>query len=211
MLKMVFFSIFVAIFSLSACLASEQDDYIAEVRTDFTAEEKAVNFGLIYTAQWAFYLATQMPAIKKEGSFRNYTTNFFSPHFDKDSFDFNIFQHTLAGGAFYLTYRARGYTQQNAFFWSFLSSLAFEFTIENLTERPSYQDIYQTPVYGTILGIGVEKLSRFLHATDSWWGHGLGYLINPFTLLPRQKKESTLTLAPVYREKLVGMNLEYRF
>lgn len=211
MLKSIFISFFLAIFFLNSSFAKELKDIIPEVRTDFTTREKAVNFGLIYGAQWGIYLATQMPAIKRDGSFSNYSTNFFSPHFDKDSFDFNIFQHTLSGGAYYLTYRARGYSQQSAFLWSFLSSLAFEFTIENLTERPSYQDIYQTPVYGTILGIGVEKLSRTLHATESWWGHGLGYLINPFTLLPRQKKESTLTLSPLYRKDLFGMNLEYRF
>lgn len=77
----------------------------------------------------------------------------------------------------------------DAFLWSFVSSLAFEFTIETVTERPSWQDIYQTPVYGTLLGLGVEKVSDKLYETNTWWGKTLGTVINPFRLLKKLDPE----------------------
>lgn len=198
-------------FSLNLQAAEKFPAYIPPVRDDFSTKEKALNFGVIYGLQWGYYLVAQRSIIEKNGSLENWIYYPFSPHFDKDSFDYNIFQHTLAGAAYYLTYRSQGYTEQNAFFWTFMSSLAFEFTIETVTERPSYQDIYQTPVFGTVLGIGVEKLSRYLHQRESWWGHALGYLINPFTLLPRSKINEDVVALPYFDGNNLGAIITYRF
>lgn len=156
--------------------------------------ERAANFGAMYGAQWAVYVLTQKPVIEDHGSFRNWYTYPFSPHFDNDSFDYNIFQHSLTGAAYFLFYRARGYRQVDAFLWSFISSLAFEFTIETVTERPSWQDIYQTPVYGTIVGIGVEKISDSLYDTHTWWGKTLATIVNPFRLI--SVKDKSVTFVP---------------
>lgn len=188
----------------------EIPSYIPRVRQDFPASEKALNFGVVYAAQWVYYLTMQKKTIEDHGSFKNWTHNPFSPHFDKDSFDYNIFKHTLTGNYYYLWFRSRGYTETSAFTWTFLSSLAFEFTVETATERPSYQDIYQTPVFGTVVGIGVEKLSRYFHGRDSWWGHTLGYLLNPFTLIPTTE-EKEVSLAPFMDRKNVGVLATYRF
>ena len=151
--------------------------------------ERMANFGAVYGTQWTIYLLTQRSAIEEHGSLRNWYTYPFSPHFDNDSFDFNIFQHSLSGASYFLFYRARGYTKVDAFLWSFVSSLAFEFTVETVTERPSWQDIYQTPVYGTLLGLGVEKVSDKLVETNTWWGKTLGTAINPFRLLKKLDPE----------------------
>jgi hypothetical protein len=150
-----------------------------------TTHERGYNFAMLYAGQWAYYLVVQREEIEKYGSIDNWLKNPIDPHYDRDSFDYNLYRHTLAGNYYYLYYRSRGYSEQNAFLWSTLSSLAFEFTIETATERPSYQDMYQTPVYGTVLGVGVEKLSIYLHDTDTWYGHTLGYILNPFTLIPQ--------------------------
>lgn len=139
---------------------------------------------MVYAAQWTYYLVVQKKEIEKYGSFDNWLNYPRNPHYDRDSFEYNLYRHTLAGQYYYLFYRSRGYSEQNAFIWSTLSSFAFEFTIETVTERPSYQDLYQTPVYGTVLGVGVEKLSNYLHDSETWLGHLAGYILNPFTLLP---------------------------
>jgi hypothetical protein len=37
-----------------------------------------------------------------------------------------------------------------------ISSALFEFTVEVYTEPASVQDLYQTPILGSILGLGLE-------------------------------------------------------
>jgi hypothetical protein len=159
-----------------------------DANRDIANGEVAFNFGLVYASAWAFYLVSQNHTIIDEGSFQNWATYWYQPHFDNDSFEYNLFKHTLVGQGYYQFYRSRGYDVKRAFVWTFLSSLAFELTIETVTERPSFQDIYQTPVYGTILGIGLEKLSQACHRTETALGHVCGYLFDPFTLIPKSPK-----------------------
>lgn len=153
-------------------------------RTNIPVAEKAQNFGVVYAAQWAGYYLTQKKIIEEHGSFENWYEGPSKSHFDKDHFDFNLFKHTAVGQYYYLFYRSRGYGKQSAFYWAFLSSLAFEFTIEVITEPPSVQDVYQTPIFGTILGVGTEKLSLYLHSFNTLPTTVLGYIFNPFTILP---------------------------
>lgn len=198
-----------ALFSLNL-MAEELPKYIPKVRDNFSTSEKLLNFGVVYGAQWTYYLIGQREQLDDHGSFENWTKNPFSPHFDKDSFDYNIFAHSFTGNYYYLWYRSRGYTEQNAFIWSFLSSVAFEFTVETATERPSWQDLYQTPVFGSVLGMGMEKLSRYLHSKETWWGDTLGYIINPFTLIP-QSEEHEVAFVPIVDKNFHGAALTYRY
>ena len=147
--------------------------------------------------------------IEKHGSFKNWYTQPFRVRFDNDSFDYNIFKHTLSGQFYYLFYRSQAYSEKNAFFWSFMSSLAFEFTIETVTENPSFQDIYQTPVFGTVTGIGIERLSRYLHSTNNFFAHGLGYLINPLSLLPNFS--TAFVAMPTVTKESAGIMAYYEF
>lgn len=175
--------LFILITSYSA-LACAQNDSPVSATAKINSKEKTINFLAVYAAQWTYYLTAHDDEIKKYGSFKNWIKNPINPHYDRDSFEFNLIRHSIAGQYYYLFYRSRNYTPQNAFLWSFISTFAFEFTIETVTERPSYQDLYQTPVFGTVLGAGVEKLSNYLHSTDNWAGTVAGYILNPFTLLP---------------------------
>jgi hypothetical protein len=201
------------LFSFSAWTAVPDDQplpkYIPRVHEEFPVNEHLVNFGTIYATQWAIYYYTQRETIEKHGSFHNWMTNPLSPRFDKDSFDYNIFKHTIVGQYYYLWYRSRGYTEKNAFFWTFISSLVFEFTIETITEKPSYQDIYQTPVFGTVVGVGVEKLSRYLHSKNRWYTTTVAYLLNPFTLIPTISGD--VIAAPMIDDKKVGAMFSYRY
>lgn len=181
------------------------------VADEITNKERAINFGVVYAAQWTHYLIDQHEIINKTGSFENWTQNPFKPHFDKDNFEFNIYKHSLAGTSYYLWYRSRGYEVEDAFIWAFISSLAFEFTIETITEPPSYQDIYQTPVFGTVVGIGLERANLYFHSFDNWFAKSIGYLLNPFTLIPRMKKENQVSIYPYFNNKEQGVQVSLRF
>lgn len=179
-------------------------------RADFSDKDIIINFGAVYAVQWAAYLIDQYSIIKEMGSYENWNNNPRKPHFDKDNFEYNIFKHSLAGSYYYLWYRSRGYSLERSFLMSFMSSLAFEFTIETITERPSWQDIYQTPVFGTVLGLGLEKASRYFHSLDTWLAHALGYILNPFTLIPTMKG-TELIVSPFIDKKEQGLNVSLRF
>jgi hypothetical protein len=185
-------------------------NYKPHGRTNIPMKEKLLNFGAVYGAQWAFYVYSQYDTIEKHGSVRNWYENALSPRFDHDSFEYNIFKHSFTGNYYYLFYRSRNYTEKNAFFWAFMSSLAFEFTIETITEVPSYQDIYQTPVFGTVVGIGFEKLSIYFHNWETWYGAALGFLVNPMSLIPQFAREDVIA-TPIVDNKTIGGAVTYRF
>ncbi|MEK2688507.1 DUF3943 domain-containing protein [Bdellovibrio sp. GT3] len=174
-----------------------------------SASELAINFGMMYGAQWTVYLLTQHETIKEHGSWDNFLSYPLRPDFDKDSFDYNIVKHALSGNYYYLFYRSRGYTEVEAFQWTVLSSLAFEFAIESFTERPSFQDMYQTPIYGTLLGMGAERASRYFLERESRVAHVVGYILNPFELL--KSHDSKMTSMPLINNDSVGMMVSWGF
>lgn len=151
---------------------------------EISGREKITNFATVYLAQWIFYGATQAQTIREHGSFQNMREYPFQTRFDRDDYNYNVVKHSLAGQYYYLFYRSRGYGVKQAFASSAASSFAFEFFVETMTERPSYQDLYQTPVFGTVLGIGAEKLSLTLVRSENVGARFLGYVVNPFLLFP---------------------------
>lgn len=170
--------------------------------------EKVLNFGAMYAKQWAFYLVSQAETIHDEGRIENISENFFHPHFDRDNLENNVLRHTAAGGYYYLFFRARGYSERRAFFWTAVSSTAFEFTVETLTEPPSYQDLFVTPLLGTAFGMGVEDLSRYLRSQENWFAKGVGFLINPSLIL---SKKRNMVLTPITQPRLIGARVEWEF
>jgi Domain of unknown function (DUF3943) len=162
-------------------------------KPSFTTSQKIGNFGLVAAAQVASYYITQEEIIREHGSWKNWIQNPLMPHFDKDNFDFNIVKHSFVGHYYYLFYRSRGYSERSAFFWTVGSSAFFEFGIETFTERPSFQDLYLTPVFGSILGMGMERISRYFHSFQTLPTTLIGYLLNPMTLIPGEKCECSVT------------------
>jgi len=199
--------LFIFILSNSA-LSYAQNDSPVSSTARIRSKEKAINFTAVYAVQWTYYLIAHEDEIEKYGSFKNWKKNPINPHYDRDSFEYNLIRHTIAGQYYYLFYRSRNYSEQNAFLWSVISSFAFEFTIETVTERPSYQDLYQTPVFGTVLGVGVEKLSIYLHDTDTWIGDLVGYILNPFPLIPAT---NTIFAYVVPEKNKVSLMLQWEF
>ncbi len=178
-------------------------------KANISSGERALNFGILYGAQWGSYVLSQYKGIRDNGFFDNWKHNPFRPHFDFDGTNFNIFGHSYAGQLYYQYYRSRGYSEGAAFIWTFASSTAFEFTIETVTERPSFQDLYQTPVFGTIVGAGFERISFFFHSMDVWPAHIIGYIFNPFSLIPGSHYGFVATIVP--NPKAPGVALGWEF
>lgn len=211
------FLIFVILFcglSLSPKLAAAQtsttasgDEYTHVPASEITVQDRALNFGFVYAIQWTSYIATQESTIREHASLNNMREHITKPHFDKDHLNWNLSKHTLTGNYYYLFYRSRGYNKREAFEWSFWSSMAFEFLIETATERPSYQDMYQTPVFGSIVGMGAETLSLWLHSLQTMPTSLLGYIFNPFTTLKYPYSHYQLGWRPTFINKEHGIAL----
>jgi hypothetical protein len=147
----------------------------------------------MYGIQWTYYLTFQRSNIRENGSISNWFHDSYRPHFDKDSYDYNILLHSISGAGYYAYYRSFGASRKQALGFSFLSSLLFEFTIETITEKPSFQDMYQTPVLGAVLGIVLEEISMFFWGLDSPYFKNLAYLFNPLLLIPNSAWRLTST------------------
>lgn len=164
---------------------------------------------LLYAGQWSYYLIGQGENLKENGNLRNWARNPGNPHFDKDFYDFNLVMHTMTGTLYYGYYRSYGNSRPRSLALSTLSVLLFEFTIETGTERPSFQDIYQTPVLGAVVGMGMEDLSLLCLESRYAPVRGLGYLLNPFTLVPGSAWQ--VKLRPVVAHDNLGGNLVVSF
>jgi uncharacterized protein DUF3943 len=99
------------------------------------------------------------PEQKRAG---NYWTNLSKgPHLDPDDWATNYIDHPLAGSQYFLTARRRGFGWKGALFYSSLAStFGWEMGVEAFYEQPSVQDLWATPVFGTIMG---EYMLRLHH------------------------------------------------
>ncbi|MFM6927308.1 MAG: DUF3943 domain-containing protein [Bdellovibrio sp.] len=186
-----------------------QEKYQQVTRLDIQVPDKIRNFTWMYAGQWLVYFATQSETIREYGSFQNWIRNPWHPEYDKDTFDYNLLKHSFSGQLYYQWYRSRGYTEQRAFMWSFISSMAFEETIETITEKPSLQDIYQTPVLGSLLGMGMERVSLYFHSQKKWPYRVLGYIFNPFSLLPDSQYK--FVAVPMVSSQVTGVQVVWSF
>jgi hypothetical protein len=149
---------------------------------EHTTSENLNHIGGIYIVSWGTYYLTQPSTFRKEGSFNKYRDNLGEIVFDKDEPIWNWVVHPYSGSQLYLYYRANGYNSLDSVKMAFISSTLFEFFVEIYTEPASFQDIYQTPILGSILGIGIEKVSLYLLNTGNPAAKVFGHILNPFTL-----------------------------
>lgn len=154
------------------------------VERTHTTEETLKTLGVVYGLAWVFYPLVQPKVFKVENGFQQYKNNFGKVVFDKDEPIWNFFVHPLSGSQLFLLYRAQGYSRMSALGMTTITSTLFELTIEILTEPASFQDLYQTPILGTALGLGIETASMSLLNSGTTAGKIIGHIINPATLLP---------------------------
>ncbi len=172
-------------------------------------KESRSTIGIIYGLTWMIYPLTQFDTIKKHGSFSKYRDNFGKLVFDNDNPIWNWFIHPLSGSQLFLTYRAIGYSRINAMTMSIISSTLFEFTVEIYTEPASVQDLYQTPVLGSVLGVIFEKVSLYLLNSGNSFGKFFGHFLNPATLF--KFYEGKIQFTPVIKKNTTAFLLTITF
>ncbi len=78
--------------------------------------------------------------------------NVSNPARDKDDAYLNWITHPYWGATYYIRGRERGLSRWQSFGYSALLSTLFEYGAEAFFEKPSYQDLWITPVIGSLLG-----------------------------------------------------------
>ncbi|WP_428739031.1 DUF3943 domain-containing protein [Sulfurimonas sp.] len=83
------------------------------------------------------------------------------PVWDKDDFAINYIGHPVSGAWYYMMARDYGISQEGSFLYSvFLSTFVWEYGYEAFAEIPSWQDIFSTPIIGSIMGEGFYYLEK---------------------------------------------------
>jgi hypothetical protein len=172
--------IFISIHSNAARRNSKY--HYTYVDREHSKQENFNHIAAIYGVSWALYPLTQWDTFTNEGSFDEYKKNFGKLVFDQDEPFWNWIVHPYSGSQLYLYYRANGYSRTGSFAMAAVSSTLFEFTIEIYTEPASIQDLYQTPVLGSVMGLGFETLSLYMLNSGNMLGKIFGHIINPMTL-----------------------------
>ncbi|ATH07482.1 hypothetical protein BIY24_05850 [Halobacteriovorax marinus] len=216
--------IFITIFLIQSLYASEapsvdNTDYSLSrqkkyqytyIDRDHTQSENLMHLSVVYGITWLVYPLSQPDTFFNDGSFRKYKRNFGRLVFDQDEPFWNWIVHPLSGSQLFLYYRANGYSRIDSLTMAFISSTLFEFTVEIYTEPASIQDLYQTPILGSVMGVGIENLSLYLLNTGNIFGKVLGHLINPSTLF--WFYEGKIQLMPTYNGRdRVGLHFSMDF
>lgn len=180
------------------------------IEREHTIKESLKHIGIMYGVSWAVYPLSQWDVFK-DGSFKEYRRNFAQIVFDKDEPVWNWMVHPISGSQLFLYYRANGYDRINSLAMAFISSTLFEFTIEVYTEPASVQDLYQTPILGSVLGVGLENISLYLLNTGNAFGRVLAHIINPWTMFDFFDENRMMVIPRTNYKDRGSINLIVRF
>lgn len=89
---------------------------------------------------------------KEDKEERKWGENVRDPHRDEDDNYVNYILHPYWGASYYIRGRERGLDRTQSFLFSTALSTLYEFGVEAFFEQPSYQDLWTTPVLGSLLG-----------------------------------------------------------
>jgi hypothetical protein len=81
------------------------------------------------------------------------------PVWDKDDWALNYIGHPIAGSYYYNAVRSQNATRFQSFLFATVQSCIWEYVIEGVAERPSIQDLFITPVVGSLLGEPIHLLT----------------------------------------------------
>jgi len=128
--------------------------------------DTALLFGYQVVTIAAFYVMPESVSNwskdAKNNIFTRWSHNVQNPHWDTDSFGINYIGHPYFGSAYYVRARERGFGEFDSFIYSALASAMYEFGMEALFERPSYQDLIVTPIGGALLGLALEPIRNWI-------------------------------------------------
>lgn len=102
-------------------------------------------------------------AIIKVPLFKRWWRNNFKlgPEWDHDNAVFNYILHPYAGAAYFMAARSCGFNfAQSLLYSACVSTIGWEFGIEAFMERPSYQDLFITPLVGSVIGECFYRVKR---------------------------------------------------
>lgn len=89
------------------------------------------------------------------------------PEWDHDKFIFNYVLHPYAGAVYFMSARSCGFNfWRSLLYCSLISTVGWEFGIEAFMERPSYQDIFITPIVGSCIGELFYRTKRHIVSHD---------------------------------------------
>ena len=108
------------------------------------------------------------------------------PEWDHDNPIFNYVLHPYAGAAYFMCARTCGFNfWQSMLYSAAISTIGWEFGIEACMERPSYQDLFVTPIIGSLMGEGFYRLKRLIVNSNyeilgsPVIGHIVAFLLDP--------------------------------
>lgn len=89
------------------------------------------------------------------------------PEWDGDAVVFNYILHPYAGAVYFMSARSAGFNfYRSLLFSAIVSTVGWEFGIEGTMERPSIQDIFITPIVGSVLGELFYHAKRYIVDND---------------------------------------------
>lgn len=148
--------------------------------------------------------------IKEKGILWKWKQNVkIGPVWDKDNWVLNYVTHPYFGGIYYMTARSSGFTVLESFTYSAIMSTFFwEYGIEAFAEIPSTQDLFVTPILGSVVGEGFFYVKKSIVKHDKkilksrFLGITTLLLIDPFnTILDgfgyKEKVKTQMNVAPV--------------
>ncbi|MDE6854742.1 MAG: DUF3943 domain-containing protein [Muribaculaceae bacterium] len=121
-------------------------------------------------------------ALQKDSPGKRWFNNIFKkgPEWDHDNAIFNYVLHPYAGAAYFMAARSNGFNFYRSLLYSAcISTIGWEFGIEACMERPSYQDIFITPLVGSIIGEAFYKAKRSIVSNNYrlLGSKALGYIV----------------------------------
>jgi hypothetical protein len=125
---------------------------------------------------------TQWTVEQRRTSLQRWWENVRHPQWDTDHWSLNYLGHPYFGAIAYVRARERGFEPLGGFGYAAVLSGLYEYGIEALFERPSYQDLLVTPVGGLLLGAllfdPIRKHIRRKSALN-WYDHVTLALTDP--------------------------------
>ena len=82
-----------------------------------------------------------------------------APVWDDDNWKINFIGHPVAGSHYYNSLRSQNASIFHSFLFATAQSFIWEYIIEATAEKPSTQDLFITPIIGSILGESINQLT----------------------------------------------------
>ncbi len=137
--------------------------------------------GVLYVAPEAISNWTEED--KQTWNSDKWQENVSDPQRDTDDPIINYVLHPYWGATYYIRGRERGFTRPQSFLFSFGLSFLFEYGFEAVFENPSYQDLWVTPVIGSLIGefwfSGVRERIKAKPGVLNWKDKTVLFLTDP--------------------------------